>query len=229
MECHSFRVRNEDSRWVPNGFPEHDGAKVLLTLKTGDHLGKIPHKYYGHRKNQKCQTWWRCFWRLGQGCCRKVFSIDGNNIPHFAKGWERRWKESSDELVFQHLNWIPGWNKITWSLALQLYFYSATWLAGWFSSHWVSDTSSRAQLLACNSRKTQLWGVSLESPRWGHPTLSKQHACQQGQKDCSDEMQWGRWRAILSPIRPLRQSQSGSQGRTLNAKVMSRVPLITAK
>ena len=33
----------------------------------------------------------------------QVCSINGDNFLHFAKGWERRRKESSNKLISQHL------------------------------------------------------------------------------------------------------------------------------
>lgn len=82
----SLKVCDRDNSWVPNGFPEHDGADVLW--KARNHLRKIPHKYYRLRKNQKCWTWWSCFWHLGQGCSRKLLSL------HFT-GMFYRWQQHS--------------------------------------------------------------------------------------------------------------------------------------
>lgn len=80
------------------------GLQCSGTLKTGDHPVKIPHKFHCcHRGNRKCPA--RCSWQRVKAAQDIPFfpflgiSIKGNNTLHFAKGWERRRKESSDKLI----------------------------------------------------------------------------------------------------------------------------------
>nr|KAF6296206.1 hypothetical protein mMyoMyo1_009262 [Myotis myotis] len=79
------------------------GLQRSGTLTTRDHPVKNTHKYHCHIGNRKCQN--RCCWHRVKDARDISFfpfwacSIKGNNILHFAKGWERRRTESSDKLI----------------------------------------------------------------------------------------------------------------------------------